>query len=123
MKPGLAGVAAVLSLAALFTSLMLGGCATVYLSSEDAQGIRVHREAGVVGIEVSDPSQRAVVEMEGLGVFRSPLGFSAGLSRHRYVLPGDDCQVVVWVHDRADLAQWKDLAKGISGACVIAGDR
>jgi hypothetical protein len=79
----------------------VAACTTVRIEAP-SDGVRIERHFGVLAVTIGDSGRAHTGEVSGLGIHRTPLGFSAGYSRHAWVeLPPDDCRVVIWIADAA----------------------
>jgi len=99
----------------------LGGCMSVYIT--DAEGeVRVSRGVGLLRVEVSGPKRAVIGSVEGIGLLSDPLGWSAGYTRQRWALLGDDCRSVVWPGPGGLDERTREALARAASLCVMAED-
>ena len=99
--------------------LWLAACTTVRIGASPDE-VRVERHFGVLAVTIADSGRAHVGEVSGLGINSTPLGFSAGYSRHTWAeLPPDECRVVIWITDSAQRAAVEALLAARPDLCAV----
>lgn len=114
-----AGAAQVVLLLTLIAGL--GACAVIRIEGDDGT-VRVERQLGFVSVNFAPEQRAALADVTALGIIRTWDGLTVGYYAGQVVaLPPDDCRIVVWVEDPAQVAQLRDMLKGRVDVCVFPG--
>lgn len=107
-------------LATLLGALAVSGCTVIRIEGPAGE-VEVRRELGLAVIEIRPASSPLVLEATSLGAARGIEGWAIGFrSATLAALPADRCQTVIWAHQgEAQLAQWRELLKDSTQACVL----
>jgi hypothetical protein len=75
---------------------------------------------GVLAVDVAQRADNVIISASGIGLITTPSGTTLGYANARIVRIGDECRLVIQVHDGADAGRDKELArllKSIPHAC------
>lgn len=118
MKPRplqLATLAAACSAALALASL--AGCMTVRIESRETD-VRVLRHVGWLSIDMPTADKAVIGSVSGVGLAATPMGWSAGYTRQRWVALGPQCRAVLWIdHGALDTATREALG-AVAGVCL-----
>lgn len=115
-RPGTAAI--VLTGLALPFLAGLPGCTTVRIESA-AHEVHIERHWGVLAVSLSEPEASHVAEVTGLGLVRSPWGWSAGYTHQTWAALGPQCRLVIWASTPDHLETAARLADPKAGICVV----
>ncbi len=99
----------------------LAGCVTLRIEGADGH-VEVVRSLGMLRVGLARPEQAIVGSISGVGLVGAPLGWSAGYTKQRWALLGNECRTVVWLAPGGiDESARAALARA-AGVCLMAED-
>lgn len=102
----------------LAACFMLSGCMTVQVDSGGGN-VRVVRHFGALQLEVAPPTRSLIARVQGVGIFSSPLGMSAGYTQQQLAMLGPECRAVLWVSEASRLsAEVRAELQQLAGLCL-----
>lgn len=100
--------------------LSLSGCATVRIEGEDGS-VRVERQFGLLSVQLVPENASVFAQTKALGVMRTWDGVTMGYYNGSVVgLSGNDCRIVVWVEDAAQVQRLRELLRGNPDICEFS---
>jgi hypothetical protein len=93
------------------------GCTTIRVESADDH-VRIVRHFGVLAVSVGEPTTSHVAEVTGVGLVRSPWGWSAGYTHQSWAAIGPECRLVIWASTSDQHETARRLADPRTGICV-----
>ena len=95
------------------------GCVNIETHMFDGQ---IERDwyFGSLSLDFQSSDAMQVVETQGLGVIRTPLGYHIGYYNTSTVAIPSACRVLVWVEEDQNIAIARDVLQNVAGACLLA---
>ncbi|MCB1905869.1 MAG: hypothetical protein KDH15_00740 [Rhodocyclaceae bacterium] len=104
--------------AAALCASQLVGCTTLRIEAGGEQ-VKVERHWGTLVVRVSGDGAHAA-QLRSFGISDTPVGLTAGFASQSWLhFPVDDCRVVLWIENAAELAAAREWVEGHPQVCSM----
>lgn len=96
----------------------LVGCAEVTVQSGNGQ-VRVERHFGILSIDLNPGTDAQLLKSTGFGLMQHGRGVTFGYQDMELAILGADCRLVLWIENRAQLVDVRELLGNRSDLCLV----
>lgn len=96
----------------------LVGCTEVTVQSGNGQ-VRVERHFGIVAIELNPGTDAQLLRSTGFGLIQHGQGVTLGYQDTELAILGRDCRLVLWIENRQQLVDARELLGNRSDLCLV----